>query len=322
MRQLKERSGLTYRQLEESAAQHGEVLPRSTLADVLRRGSLPRPEVLTAFVRACGEYDRVDAWLAARDRIAAAAPPPTTTAPTGMNGSSPTGATGPGVSTAPVGPAGSAESAGPVGPAGPAAPESGSTDRGGARGRRLRRPWTVAAVGGLVLLVAAGTLAYVLNGSGSSSAAQGPAEGWSRIRPVATPDLCLTEGRARDGSYESAVAVQNPCDKVKHPRTYLERTDDGLYRIQWHHPEFGKGCLTALASGPVQGMFEPRDNCAEATRFHIERAEAPLPDGYRLRLADSDLCVGIANGETGPGTEAIQQECGEQADQQFLVGPA
>ncbi len=34
MRQLKERSGLTCRQIEKRAAEHGEVLARSTLADV------------------------------------------------------------------------------------------------------------------------------------------------------------------------------------------------------------------------------------------------------------------------------------------------
>ncbi|MET9557294.1 XRE family transcriptional regulator [Streptomyces sp. NPDC006645] len=294
MRRLKERSGLTYRQLEQGAARRDEVLPRSTLADVLRRGSLPRPEVLAAFVHACGEGERVDTWLAARDRIAAAAPPEPPPSP-----------------AAP----------GDVEPGGP---EPGAVDGAPARRRRVLGARPAPAVGGLILLLAAGALAlaYVLNGSGSSSAAEGPAEGWSQIRPAATPDLCLTEGRARNGRYDSAVAVQHPCADAAPPRVYLEGVGDGLYRVQWHHPEFGKGCLTALTSGPVQGMFEPRDNCDEATRFHVEPADAPLADGYRLRLADSELCVGIVDGETGPGAEAIQQECGEQADQQFLVGPA
>ncbi|MEU9602425.1 hypothetical protein AB0E06_37215 [Streptomyces sp. NPDC048109] len=72
MRQLKEHSGRTYRELEEQAARNGDVLARSTLADILRRTSLPRPNVLTVFVRACGDGQRVGAWLDARDRIAAA----------------------------------------------------------------------------------------------------------------------------------------------------------------------------------------------------------------------------------------------------------
>ncbi|MEU7281063.1 DUF2690 domain-containing protein [Streptomyces sp. NPDC045431] len=74
MRWLKERSGLTYRQLEERAAEQGEVLARSTLAYTLRTGSLPRAETLAAFLRACGEDRRLRAWLEARDRIAAGSP--------------------------------------------------------------------------------------------------------------------------------------------------------------------------------------------------------------------------------------------------------
>ncbi|MFE2671379.1 helix-turn-helix domain-containing protein [Streptomyces mirabilis] len=54
MRRLKERSGLTYRELEVKAARNGDMLARSTLADVLGRTNLPRPDVLAAFVRACG----------------------------------------------------------------------------------------------------------------------------------------------------------------------------------------------------------------------------------------------------------------------------
>ncbi|MFI9202273.1 hypothetical protein [Streptomyces sp. NPDC053048] len=74
MRKLKERSNLTLRQLEQRAAERGEVLARSTLSDALAREALPRPEVLTAFVRTCGEGERLGAWLEARDRIAAAEP--------------------------------------------------------------------------------------------------------------------------------------------------------------------------------------------------------------------------------------------------------
>ncbi|MEU1818835.1 DUF2690 domain-containing protein [Streptomyces roseifaciens] len=75
MRRLKEQSGLTYRQLEERAADRGEVLARSTLADALRGDGLPRAGLLAAFLRACGEERHVEAWLEARDRIAAGALP-------------------------------------------------------------------------------------------------------------------------------------------------------------------------------------------------------------------------------------------------------
>ncbi|MFD7237593.1 hypothetical protein ACFWAT_20070 [Streptomyces syringium] len=76
MRRLKDRSGLTYRQIEEAAAESGEVLARSTLAGALARSALPRPELVAAFVRACGDGDRVQAWLQARDRIARQAEEP------------------------------------------------------------------------------------------------------------------------------------------------------------------------------------------------------------------------------------------------------
>lgn len=68
MRRLKERSGLTYRQLEERAAENGEVLARSTVADVLRGRTVPRPALLTAFVRACGEQEHLGEWLRVRER--------------------------------------------------------------------------------------------------------------------------------------------------------------------------------------------------------------------------------------------------------------
>lgn len=70
MRELRERSGLTYRRLQRRAAEEGMVLPRSTISDVLARDALPRTEVLEAFVVACGDGARLDAWLEARRRIA------------------------------------------------------------------------------------------------------------------------------------------------------------------------------------------------------------------------------------------------------------
>ncbi|GAA2272327.1 BTAD domain-containing putative transcriptional regulator [Nonomuraea roseoviolacea subsp. roseoviolacea] len=75
LRRLKERSGCTYRQLEERAARNGDVLPRSTIADALRRQALPRPETLSAFLRACGADDEIPLWLEARGRLAEQAPP-------------------------------------------------------------------------------------------------------------------------------------------------------------------------------------------------------------------------------------------------------
>ncbi|MFJ6572185.1 hypothetical protein ACIQNU_32750 [Streptomyces sp. NPDC091292] len=70
LRQLKNDSGLSYRNLEERAAASGDVLPRSTAAMLLSREAAPDPAQLAALVRACGDGDRVTEWLTARRRIA------------------------------------------------------------------------------------------------------------------------------------------------------------------------------------------------------------------------------------------------------------
>ncbi|RZQ62222.1 RICIN domain-containing protein [Amycolatopsis suaedae] len=75
MQDLRLRSGYTLRQLEGRAAACGDVLPRSTVADIPRRQTLPRPELVAAFVRACGEQDRLGEWMAAYRRAARPAEP-------------------------------------------------------------------------------------------------------------------------------------------------------------------------------------------------------------------------------------------------------
>ncbi|WP_409060898.1 XRE family transcriptional regulator [Streptomyces sp. SYP-A7185] len=272
MRRLKERSGLTYRELEERAALGGDVLARSTLADVLRRTSLPRPEVLAAFVRACGDSERLDAWLAARDRLAA----------------------------------------------GRGTDEDDTAVSVPVRSRRV----TVAVGLGLAALVVPflGWGAWVLFGgdSAESGASDAPADGWVTIRPARSAELCLTDGRDRAGRYESAVAVQLPCAQAPVPRTYLEQVGAGRYRIQWHHPEMGKGCLAVMGGDQIKGMIEPRQNCAQATVFRVE------PDGegaFSLRPdGDGGRCIGIVDGLTTAGAEAIEERCADgAADQRFLV---
>ncbi|MDV9197088.1 helix-turn-helix transcriptional regulator, partial [Streptomyces sp. Wh19] len=54
LRLLKDVSGLTFRELSQRAEVVGDVLPRSTIANMLGRTSVPREELLAAFVRACG----------------------------------------------------------------------------------------------------------------------------------------------------------------------------------------------------------------------------------------------------------------------------
>ncbi|MDQ0847507.1 hypothetical protein QFZ68_007270 [Streptomyces sp. V1I6] len=71
MRQLRQWAHLSYRELERRAEVAGDVLPRATLASVLKRQELPREELLAAFVRACGgDRSVVDAWVGVRKRLA------------------------------------------------------------------------------------------------------------------------------------------------------------------------------------------------------------------------------------------------------------
>ncbi|MEW1550051.1 ATP-binding protein [Streptomyces tsukubensis] len=82
LRQRREVAGLSYRQLERRARRDGGSLPPSTVATMLRRSTLPGPDLIAVYVRACGGGTaEVARWLAARARIAAAAVAGTVAAP-------------------------------------------------------------------------------------------------------------------------------------------------------------------------------------------------------------------------------------------------
>lgn len=296
LRELKEHSGLTYRQLEQRAAERDEVLARSTLADVLRRDALPRAEVVAALVRACGAERDVPAWLAARERLAA--------------GDAGTDQEPPGTS-----------------------PEAAGAGRGRtALTATVASLGTVAllVVGAVVLLPqdegkpTGGTT----HGEASTtpSVTPGPAVGFSRVRPAHAPGFCLTDGTVRaDGSGESKlVAVQRPCAEAVPPRVHLHREADGLYQIRFHHPKFDSpGCLTVLDDGAFKGTLEPWDDCragGESQWFRAERADGG--DRWRLHSAQDDgLCVGIRGRAEESGAAAVVQRCTERDgdDQVFLI---
>ncbi|MCL6734704.1 helix-turn-helix domain-containing protein [Streptomyces neyagawaensis] len=332
LRRLKERSGLTYRQLEQRAAERGEVLARSTLADVLRRDALPRAEVVSALVRACGVPETaVPTWLAVRERLVVMGDAPREEERQGG--------------------AGRGSGDGPGG--------------GGVVGGRVRVA-SLAAVAslGTVALIVVGALVWLPRDGASSSGggdrdsgrttrtsepsgtragegadvpvAPGPAPGLTRIRPVRAPDLCLTDGDVRVDSGESkVVAMQRPCEEAVPPKTYLLRADDGYYRIQWDHPRHGKGCLTLLSDSQFQHMFEPWDDCkvgGSSQLFRIERAEGTgkgTKGAWRLRpgRGDADICVGMRGGPEEKCAVAVAEGCadatgagGASDAQLFLIG--
>ncbi|MFD3626086.1 helix-turn-helix domain-containing protein [Streptomyces sp. NPDC058698] len=298
LRKLKERSGLTLRRLEQRAAERDDVLARSTLADMLRRDTLPRAELVTALVRACGAEKELPEWLAARERLAAGEVP-------AADGTDPDQRT---------------DSPGPP-------PEP-------ARHGRRRTAYTaaLASLGAGALLVAGAVVLLphdegdtTTNGAASPEAS-GPAPGFSRVRPARAPELCLTDGDVRrDGTGESKLlAVQRPCTEAVPPRTHLRRAEDGRYQIRFDHPRFGPGCLTVLSDGPFRGTLEPWDDCGaggDSQWFHIEEADGK--DRWRLRSArDGTLCVGIDGGAKETGVALRAEPCAEPAgdDQVFLIG--
>ncbi|MCG5448243.1 MULTISPECIES: helix-turn-helix domain-containing protein [Micromonospora] len=299
LRQLKDRSGLTYRQLEQRAASTGDVLARSTAADILRRSTLPRPEVVAAFVRACGAGDQVETWLRARHRLTAG-------------------------QLAPLSPAADPPPADAVTTVAPA-------HSGPARPRWFARPAPLA------LLVVAAVLATLgvgfwierrddEQGKAPASAGDGarfPSAGLSQIRPVRSPHLCLTEGRDRTGRYTKEIAVQRPCSEATPPDTSLEPVADGMFFIHWVHPVLGKGCLTIREEDPGRDLLEPwneKDCSADRPKqvFHFEPAGA-TPGAYRIRPDRSELCVGLRDDDSDVSDAALVEPCTGGSDQVFLV---
>lgn len=328
LRRLKEHSGLTYRQLEERAAERGDVLARSTLADVLRRDVLPRAEVVSALVRACGPEEDVAEWLAARQRLAECER---------LTGAEMPEASGAGHAPEPDGvlDADRVPGTGRV-------PEGEAAGGGRTRTVPLAPLVALASLGTVVLLVVA---AVVLlpdgerTGDSKGDGAAGPTPGWSRVRPVGAPTLCLTDGEARVDGDTKTVAVQRPCAEAVPPRTYLQRESDGLYIIKWDHPDHGPGCLTVLDGGPFHGMLEPWpwkacQGGSTAQRFRIERAPGGGTDHWRFRPAQDaePLCVGIRESAEDPdgsqgsdkaGAVAVAQRCTVQDanGQVFIIEP-
>ncbi|MET7866677.1 peptidoglycan-binding protein [Micromonospora taraxaci] len=156
LRDVRRRSGLTYREVSRRASATGHWLPPSTLATMLGRSTLPRERTVVALLAACGtaagEVERwltvrsdIEAHLSERDRVAIQETG-TTTAPS----ADPAPAADPAPPAAPAPPADLAP------PAGPVPPELVSPDVPRPARRRLR----LAAVALLAVLTvgAAGTL--------------------------------------------------------------------------------------------------------------------------------------------------------------------
>jgi hypothetical protein len=285
MQAMKDWSGFTYRQLAARAEERGDVLPASTLASTLGRRSLPRPEVVTALVRACGGDDAdVDQWLRAYRAVADCQ----------VNALTPEDTE----------PGGHLEDGSPEAPADHVDPAEDNRGRTDAAPRR-RLPGLLAASLTLLIVVtgdylladqfsgddepAAPASSRPLAASVSPSTPPAPAPGVYRIRS-AVSSLCLSE---RDGESGGGNVYQSEC-ATGIPAYTLEQAESGSYRIRSLHPVFGYGCL-GVANGSTRGGAQMMDDyCGHrgtAEHFRLRPVGATPRQGYRITLVHTDACV-------------------------------
>lgn len=295
LRELKERSGLTYRQLEERAAERGDVLARSTLADALRTDALPRTETLMAFLRACGEEDRAGEWLEIYNDIA-----------TGHRTDVRAEITDPGPD------------------------ESERREQPPESRQRVPRGRLIGAVLTVVVVGAAASLAVAMTADDGEPGARGtaapsaqsapatPAPGTYRIRSVVS-SLCLGEVESKSGG----SIFQADCRRSI-PVYALEESADATVRLRSLHPVFGYGCLgvgQGSTKGGTQMMDDYCDHRGTAEWFRIQRVTKPV-SGYRIRPVHTDQCVSVPGGSTRKGDPVLQLPCAaDDTGQVFRFDP-
>ncbi|MCM3807758.1 hypothetical protein ND808_18075 [Streptomyces sp. DR7-3] len=326
---LKDWSRLTYRELSARADAVGDVLPRSTVANMLGRATLPREELVAAFVRACGVGPaELTVWLAVRKDLATrvgepgAGPLPDAAAPpaSGPGGAPDVGQVG----SLDVGQVGSLDSLEPREHGEPVSAAASASRTSQAGARRSRMPMLGAALGLTVVVAAiAAVLAWRAHDGGDgggegrggrvdkggsvavSPDGAAPAPGKYRIRAVHS-SLCLSE-RRQD---KTAWVYQAPCAEV-FPSFSLQRLDDGLWRIATLHPEHGPGCSGIMGQSKAEGAWLGDDYCetrGAGEEFRLEAVDRPA-EGFRLRPAHTDECLGLPDGTTRRWAHVVMLPC-------------
>ncbi|MCX2181765.1 hypothetical protein KV205_14665 [Streptomyces sp. SKN60] len=313
LRRLKTRSGLTYRELSARATALGEVLPRSTVANMLSRATLPREELLAVFVRACGAgAEEAAEWEAVRRELAVGA---------GEAGEEEARAEAPGAE-APVWPGGAepeeGREAGPEADLGPeleseSEPERESELEPGPGGRRRLGLVGVIGVAGLVL-AAVSVVALVRDGTPAHGG--GPPEGPVTIRAVDS-GLCLGERRGD----RSGQVRQLACADAGVPRYSLKRLADAHWRLVTAHPDYGPGCSGLPSGGRIPDAALEDSECGDPTRIESFTL-TPHGTGYRIAPADSatpDTCITVTDAPGGEGAPLTQAPCRADAKGQLFA---
>ncbi|MFJ2745510.1 helix-turn-helix domain-containing protein [Streptomyces sp. NPDC087440] len=339
---LKEWSGLTYRELTARAEAEGDVLPRSTVANMLSRATVPREELVAAYARACGcPPASVAEWLSVRKELAvrgrrapeaglpAEAGPPAESSP---RADSPAASSPPTEAEAPEGARNVTESEvpapSPVAGSGPVAlpdppptalphpavqpPADGPEATGS---RRMSRAKVL--VFGLALAVVAATVAWVVRGPaeapGGVPAAPSPGE---RTLRAAHSGLCLGERpETRTGK-----VYQRPCED-RLPQYSLVRMGERDWRVASWHPEFEDGCMGVHWAWKKKGAWLEDDSCQNrdpgAETFRFEPVGTPV-EGYRMRVMHTEMCITVPGASRAEWTALQQQPCTEDAAGQLF----
>ncbi|MEV4332340.1 helix-turn-helix domain-containing protein [Streptomyces sp. NPDC049597] len=312
---LKDWSGLTYRELTSRAEALGDVLPRSTVANMLARATVPREELVAAFVRACGcDPGDLDTWLRVRKELARGE----------RQAEEAPDAVSPDRDPAGAGAAGEAAHARGSAPAEPP-PAPGAAAR-----RPRRRTRVLLPVAGFLLASAAVAAAVGLPGDGDGegrekgradgrpAAASGPgpapAPGAVTIRAVHS-GLCLAEDGGQNGQ-----VYQRACAPDSIPRFALKRIEGG-WRLVTFHQKFGEGCTGVQDKSVWDGAPVEDQECGKrgpAEAFRLEPVGSPVR-GYRLRPLHSDLCVGVEAGTKRAGEPLRQLTCAADAEGQLFA---
>ncbi|MFJ7960370.1 hypothetical protein ACIQ62_29175 [Streptomyces sp. NPDC096319] len=340
---VKERSGLTYRELSARAASHGDVLPRSTVANMLSRPTLPREELLTVFLRACGVApDEAEAWRTVRGELAlrgvyepeGAEPGPATTgdrerdraegATDGRVGPVPGGDPGEasaGAGEGPAGTGGELRGAGggsggvPVWPGG----VHGDGERAGTPSRIRRGLVAAVALAGLVL-AGVSVVAFLRDGHAGHPprTPTAPAAGDVRVR-VAGTEFCLGERRGT----RSGQVHQLSCAAAGVPHYSLAELGGGRWRIVSDHPDFGPGCSGIPSGGRIPDAAYEDSECGDPTRvesFTLEAFGTPV-EGYRIvpvGSATPGSCVTVVGDRSAAWARLAQAPCAPDAAGQLF----
>ncbi|MFI9745146.1 helix-turn-helix domain-containing protein [Streptomyces sp. NPDC052494] len=330
---LKDWSGLTYRELSARAEARGDVLPRSTVANMLSRATVPREELLISFVRACGiGPDGLEEWQAVRKELAVRG----VYAPAG-EGPAEGAASDEGADEAsdegPVEDVDPVEGATPdddpdqaVGPSvvwpgdttaptddGPAGPPQGP------RSRIRRALVATVALAGLVL-AGFSVVAVLRDGHGAHPprTLTAPAAGDVRVRVIGA-DLCLGERR---GSRTGQIH-QVPCADAKVPLYSLADRGEGRWRIVSDHPDYGPGCSGIPSGGRIPDAAYEDSECGDPSRieeFLLEPYGTPV-EGYRIvpaGSATSGSCVTVVGDRSAAWARLAQAPCVSDAAGQLF----